>query len=489
MSKKPQNPLWQTNSAERKSYYSYFLGQNMIYSMLAAYLTTFLVFKGIDPIKSGAVVMAVKVWDAVNDALFGVIFDKIKFKSGKKYIPWLKIACALTPASTVAVFIMPSAIGETAKLIWFALAYIIWDTAYTICDVPAFGIITAMTSNIEERNTILSLKGITGGIGSALTTVVVTLFIGQSINIGYGFTSIIIAVIAAATMFPVCYKCEERNQTIDEEQFTVRRMLQYIVSNKYLLIYYIGYIFYSGAQTYTSMHLLASYYIFGNELISLVTGTVAALPQLVMALFDPKIIRKMDKTRLFLLSAAASIILSILVVPTVDPAGEVTTLNLVLFIVMFMLRSIPLGIIGVLSFTFTPDCAEYGQYKTGTEAKGITFAIQTFAVKLAAAISGSLTLILLGLYNFKTKFVINGIEAEVNTFADLEAINARALQTTEAIEGLWFTYNVIPIIGLVIALGIWWFYKLNDKDVQIMADYNVGKITREEAESKLSRKY
>ena len=489
MSKKPQNPLWQTNSAERKSYYSYFLGQNMIYSMLAAYLTTFLVFKGIDPIKSGAVVMAGKVWDAVNDALFGVIFDKIKFKSGKKYIPWLKIACALTPASTVAVFIMPSAIGETAKLIWFALAYIIWDTAYTICDVPAFGIITAMTSNIEERNTILSLKGITGGIGSALTTVVVTLFIGQSINIGYGFTSIIIAVIAAATMFPVCYKCEERNQTIDEEQFTVRRMLQYVVSNKYLLIYYIGYIFYSGAQTYTSMHLLASYYIFGNELISLVTGTVAALPQLVMALFVPKIIRKMDKTRLFLLSAAASIILSILVVPTVDPAGEVTTLNLVLFIVMFMLRSIPLGIIGVLSFTFTPDCAEYGQYKTGTEAKGITFAIQTFAVKLAAAISGSLALILLGLYNFKTKFVIDGIEAEVNTFADLEAINARALQTTEAIEGLWFTYNVIPIIGLVIALGIWWFYKLNDKDVQIMADYNVGKITREEAESKLSRKY
>ena len=489
MSKKPQNPLWQTNSAERKSYYSYFLGQNMIYSMLAAYLTTFLVFKGIDPIKSGAVVMAVKVWDAVNDALFGVIFDKIKFKSGKKYIPWLKIACALTPASTVAVFIMPSAIGETAKLIWFALAYIIWDTAYTICDVPAFGIITAMTSNIEERNTILSLKGITGGIGSALTTVVVTLFIGQSINIGYGFTSIIIAVIAAATMFPVCYKCEERNQTIDEEQFTVRRMLQYVVSNKYLLIYYIGYIFYSGAQTYTSMHLLASYYIFGNELISLVTGTVAALPQLVMALFVPKIIRKMDKTRLFLLSAAASIVLSILVVPTVDPAGEVTTLNLVLFIVMFMLRSIPLGIIGVLSFTFTPDCAEYGQYKTGTEAKGITFAIQTFAVKLAAAISGSLALILLGLYNFKTKFVIDGIEAEVNTFADLEAINARALQTTEAIEGLWFTYNVIPIIGLVIALGIWWFYKLNDKDVQIMADYNVGKITREEAESKLSRKY
>ena len=157
---KPQNPLWQTTKPERKSYYTYFFGQNMIYSMIASYLTTFLLLIGVNPVKSAAVMLAVKVWDAVNDAIFGVIFDKITFKSNQKYIPWLKIACALTPAATIAIFIIPSAASETVKLVWFALAYIIWDTAYTLCDVPAFGIITAMTSNVEERNTILSLKGI-----------------------------------------------------------------------------------------------------------------------------------------------------------------------------------------------------------------------------------------------------------------------------------------------------------------------------------------
>lgn len=499
MAKKPQNPLWQTNPAERKSYYTYFLGQNMIYSLLAAYLTTFLVFKEIDPVKSGLILTIVKVWDAVNDAIFGVLFDKVKFKSGKKYIPWLKIACALTPAATIAVFIMPGALPETAKLIWFALAYIIWDTAYTICDVPAFGIITAMTDQIEERNTILSLKGITGGIGSALTTVIVTIFISQSINIGYGPTAIIIAVIAAATMFPVCYKCEERNKPEEEEQFTVRSMIKYVISNKYLLIYYLGYIFYSGAQTYNSLHFLTAYYVYGNELISTITGVVAALPQLIMALFVPKIIRKIDKTKLFLIATIATILTSFLILPTKD--------NLVLFIITYMLRSIPLGVIGVLSFTFTPDCAEYGQFTTGTEAKGITFAIQTFAVKLAAAISGGSGLILLGLYNFKTKFFASEIPnvkelveqglvklqsdgaIRIKGFGDLAAINAIDMQPAGAIDGLWITYNVIPIIGLAIALGIWFFYKLNDKDVQIMADCNAGKISKEEAEKKLSRKY
>ena len=478
---KPQNPLWQTTKTERKSYYSYFFGQNMIYNMIAGYLATFLLLIGVNPIKSAMVMLIVKVWDAVNDAIFGVIFDKIKFKSNQKYIPWLKIACALTPASTIAIFVIPTASSETVKLIWFALAYIIWDTAYTLCDVPAFGIITAMTSNVEERNTILSLKGITAGVGMAVTTVLVTVLIGEYVGLGYGPVSIIVAIIAMFTMLPVCKFCKERNKSIDEEQFTVRKMLKYVISNKYLLIYYIGYIFYSGAQTYNALHMITAYYIYDNSTASLITGTVAALPQLVMALLVPKIIRKMDKTKLFRISAIATILLSFLIIPTRE--------NFVLFVLAYMLRSIPLGIIGVLSFTFTPDCAEYGQYTTGTEAKGITFAIQTFAVKLAAAISGSMGLALLGWFGFKTEFVIDGVKQEVTSFADLKEINAIAQQTTEALDGLWFTYNVVPIIGLVIAFVLWCFYKLNDKDVQVMADCNVGKITREEAEKLLSKKY
>ena len=478
---KMQNPLWQTTKTERKSYYSYFFGQNMIYHMIAGYLATFLLLIGVNPVKSAMVMLIVKVWDAVNDAIFGVVFDKIKFKSDKKYIPWLKIACAVTPVSTIAIFVIPTASSETVKLIWFAIAYILWDTAYTICDVPAFGIITAMTSNVEERNTILSLKGITAGIGMALTTVLVTVLISEHVGVGYGPVSIIVAVIAMATMLPVCKHCKERNRSVDEEQFTVRKMLKYVISNKYLLIYYIGYVFYSGAQTYNALHMITAYYIYDNSVASLITGTVAALPQLAMALLVPKIIRKMDKAKLFRISAVATILLSFLIIPTRG--------SFILFVITFMLRSIPLGIIGVLSFTFTPDCAEYGQYTTGIEAKGITFAIQTFAVKLASAISGSMGLALLGWFGFKTEFVIDGVKQEVSNFADLEKINAVAQQTTEALDGLWFTYNVVPIVGLVIAFVLWNFYRLNDKDVQVMADCNVGKITRGEAEKLLSKKY
>ena len=74
---------WLTTNKERKSYYVYFLGQNIIYSMVVTFLTTYLLFQGVDPVKSGSVMLIVKIWDAVNDAIFGCIFDKIKFKNNK----------------------------------------------------------------------------------------------------------------------------------------------------------------------------------------------------------------------------------------------------------------------------------------------------------------------------------------------------------------------------------------------------------------------
>ena len=62
-------------------------------------------------------------------------------------------------------------------------------------------------------------------------------------------------------------------------------------------------------------------------------------------------------------------------------------------------------------------------------------------------------------------------------------------QSQQALNGLWIVYALVPVIGLVISAFFYMGYKLNDKDVQIMAKCNSGEITREEAEKLLSRKY
>lgn len=465
---------WETSPLERKSYYLYFAGQNAIYFLLANYLTTYLMFLGINPAKSAAVMLVVKIWDAVNDAIFGVIFDSVKFKSGKKYLPWLKISTILIPLSTILLFCIPSGSSETTKLLWFAIAYVIWDTAYTLCDVPIYGSITAMTRNLDERSSMLSYKSIWAGVGIAFITVIGTVLVSEYVGASYALVAICTAVFAFITMFPVLRTLQERYLPEQEESFTLRKMFSYLIKNKYLLIYYIGYFFYSAANISGSLNLLVSYYLFNNTLFSLVVSACGIVPQLVFALLVPKMLKKMDKMKLYKLSCILTIVLSFVM-------WIVGYDNLILHIVLYVVRSVPLAIIGVIMFIFTPDCAEYGKYKTGIEAKGITFAIQTFMVKLTAAVSGALGMFLLGLKS------TGWITVEVESFEELQQLGIQ--QTSHALDVLWFSYVMVPAIGCLIAYLIWHFYKLNDKDVQIMTDCNAGKITREEAESKLSRKY
>ena len=80
----------------------------------------------------------------------------------------------------------------------------------------------------------------------------------------------------------------------------------------------------------------------------------------------------------------------------------------------------------------------------------------------------------------------DGIGPEIMAEA-LKALNIQ--QSAGALEGLWIVYALVPVIGMIISTFFYLGYKLNDKDVQIMARCNAGEITREEAEALLSRKY
>lgn len=465
---------WMTSSKERKSYYLYFAGQNMIYSLVTSFLTTYLLFLGVDPTKSGVVMIIVKIWDAVNDTIFGVIFDKVKFKSGKKFIPWLKISTALIPVTTIMLFVIPSTGGENFYLAWLAVAYILWDTAYTLCDVPIYGVITSMTDNMGERTSMLSYKSIWAGLGTAITTIIATVLVGEYVKSNYSVAAVVVSVIAFAVMIPVVFNVKERFKSEDEEDFTLRRMFSYLFKNKYLLIYYLGFFFYSSANVANSLTLFASYYLFHNSQFSLIVQACNLLPQAIFAFLVPQMVKRWDKMKIFKISNLLIIVTSVII-------WLCGYNSIVLYLIFTSLRSIPLGIVGIIMFMFTPDCAEYGQYKTGIEAKGITFAIQTFMAKLTGAIQAALPLFILGLES--SEWVTYSAE----NFDELNKMGAT--QTGHALDVLWFTFIMLPAIGCALAAVVWRFYKLNDKDVQLMAKCNYGEISKSEAEKELSISY
>ena len=465
-------PDFTTKLGERVSYWSYFVGQNIFYNVVTTFMATYLMMNGIDLGKIAVVTLIVKIWDAVNDPMFGIIFDKIKFKNGQKCLPWIRLSVGLVPISTVLLFIIPSGMAQSGKLIWFMIAYLLWDSSYTVCDVPIYSMVTTMTDNINERNTLMSLGRLFSGAGMGLSGMLCTLLVSEKVGLSFSPTVILLSVLGLLFMIPLCFAGKERNYhgELEDEAFSIKRMLMYLVHNKYLLIYYLGYLFANGLMTGNALSLFVSYYLFGSANFNIILGILSTVPSIVVALLIPVVSKRFDKFKLFFICNTVAAVLGLVMY-------FIGWQNKLLFIVLTIIRSLFTSVTGTLGFMFTPDCAEYGQYKTGVDAKGITFSIQTFTTKIAAAVASSLGLAILGFFDW-TK-----IEAE--SFADIEKLNI--VQSATALNGLWVTYILVPSIGLAITSFIYLFYRLRDKDVQIMAKCNAGEITREEAENLLPK--
>ena len=471
---KPNPAGYMTTFKERVSYWTYFIGQNIYYNITAAFISTYLAMQGIDLGKVAIVLLIVKVWDAVNDPIFGYIFDKVKFKNGLKSLPWLRISTQLIPVVTIILFSIPSGMSETGKLVWFGVAYVLWDTVYTLTDVPAYAMLNTMTDNLQERNTLLSVNRVFSGGGVVLYGVVLPLLISEQVGMSASMAVAIMAVFSAITMVPLSLNCKERNYKPEEEDenFSFRQMFSYLKSNKYLLIYYGGYMATDALKTFNAVLLFVSFYLFGDSLFSIVLNMLNMVPGVFAAMLMPTLLKKFDKFKTLFFCNIVSIILGLIIYFLgYDSKG--------IFITLTIIRTIPMSVLGILAFMFTPDCAEYGEFKSGISAKGITFAIQTFSVKITGAVSSSLALFLLGLFGW--------ISVEAESFEALAAMNIQ--QSPAALNGLWTVYALIPVIGMIISTFFYLGYKLNDKDVQIMAKCNSGEITREEAEKLLSRKY
>ena len=428
---------------EKISYYTYFAGQNLIYTLVASFLTTFAVMQGMDPGKVALVMLAVKIWDAFNDAIFGALFDKIKFKSGNKFMPWLRMSVVAIPLSVILLFAIPAGISEAGKLAWLAIAY----------------------DNFGEREKMLSVKSICGTAGSGIASLLAMLLVSQAVGISYFYVAIIGSVIALVIMLPFCFKGKERS-TIPppEENFTIRRMFKYLFSNKYLLIYYFAFLFSSGCSVLGSLQLFMSYYIFNDELVVLYTGFITTVPFAVASFGVPYLLKKINKITLYKICMMCNVVFNLLIFFFArGNAGAYMGLS--------VLTSISGGVTSVLLFMFTPDCAEYGRFKTGIDAKGITFSLQTLMAKATSAIAGSLGLAIIGLFGWQT--------IQASSFADLAAQGVT--QPDSAVNGLWIACILVPAIGNFIAVMILQLYRLKDSDVKLMMRANAGEISREEA--------
>lgn len=480
MKSSANNPKYTTTFTERSSFWLFGIGMLFYYQIVGSYLNTYLLLQGVDLAKVALIFLAVKIWDAVNDPLFAFVFDRVKFKK-EKCLPWLRIAAVIMPLASIAVFNMPGNWTPGAKLAWFGITYMLWDAAYTVCDVPFFSMTTTMTADMNERNTLFSIARVFHGAGTLLCTTTMTLLVGEKVGMPFGKAAIIVCAVGALFTIPLCFLGKERcavpvNADQEAPKFTLKEMFSYLKQNKYLTLMYGCQILAGVCATNAAAGMVGTYYVYGQTSFGVITTWLNMIPGPVLGMLLPLILRKVDRFKLYVTCNLITLCWGIFSFSVYFIGWQTVPFAILGSVV----TAIPATLSGLVAYMFTLDALEYGKYKTGIDATGINFAVQTFSAKIPGAFSTALGAFLLSL----TSFVL----VEADSIADLAA--SGVVQSKEAIDQMWIVTGLPGLISaLVTNILLICFYKLRSKDVAIMARYNAGEISREEADSLMSRKY
>ena len=452
---------FQTEKKERFAYCLFFLGQNILWGY-AGYVETFLTDIGIAAATAAMILLVPKLWDAVNDVLFGYLMDRNTFRNGQKFLPWVKIGTAAIGITTVALFAIPESMSQTAKVVWFLVAYILFDISYTILDAPAFALTTVMTSDVEERTSIIAGGKLWAMVGGVVATLLVPLLRPV---LGWFTACAIFVAVSVVMMIPMALTVKERHGGGPQggNNPGLKDMLRYLKCNKFLIVTLVSMLLLGLASLEQKMAIYMGRICLGQENMATLVAAGASVSVIVVSIVVPKLAKKWDKFYVLCAGLAFAIVMDI-------AAYFIGYDNLIVAIVMTTLKCSGLGFWSVVIYMLVADTVEYGTYKTGTRAAGISFSLQTFVAKLKNGLIGSVVLMSLSSVGF-----VSG---------------ENAVQPEGVAEGVWALFCLFPALGFGIALAILLaFYKLRTPDVQVMAKYNNGEISREAAEAALAEKY
>ena len=121
------------------------------------------------------IIVAARLWDAVNDPIWGRIIQGAKARPDGRYRHWLKVFAVPVAVASILMFLNVSGFPEWARYIWAAFTYVLFGMLYTCINIPYGSMAPVMTSDDKERSALSvfrSIGSVIGGLPAMLLAMV-----------------------------------------------------------------------------------------------------------------------------------------------------------------------------------------------------------------------------------------------------------------------------------------------------------------------------
>lgn len=391
------------------------LGRDMVAALVTMFLMVYLTeVVGVSNSALAAITVALvllRVFDAVNDPLMGLIVDNTRTRWGK-FSPWIAGGALAWAGATVLMFSDWGVTG-TWFVVVFVLVYLLWEIAYTVNDISYYGLLPSLSRDQSHREQIGVVARICANLG-LFSLVVALVPVTEALEDALGsaqraWFALAVAVSVIMLVFQSLTLATTRRQVgaAVPAPTPLRELVRVIVRNDQLMWVSVAMVtFMTGYTITTSLGLYYFVYIYGDPGMYPVFATILGVTQIVGLLVFPLLSRILNRRRIHLVATVMCVAGYALFLP----AGSSMVVIGVAGVLLFSGQAF----IQLLMLLFIADSVEYGQWKLGRRNESITFSLQPFIYKASSALaSGAVGLTL----------IVSGIN-EADSAADLNSAGA-----------------------------------------------------------------
>lgn len=397
----------------------------------------------------GTLFLVARLWDAINDPIMGSFPDRWMIgKSGDKFKPWIKIFMLPLALSGVLCFFNVPLEG-IALHAYVAFAYVLYGMSYTGTSMPFGAMASVVSDDPIQRSKLSRARSIGGTIVGivGLSIVPVVCFDKQSNILPERFTliAVIFGVLSIISYFVLLNFTQERIRQNSEkvEKFNYGKVLKATVHNRPLIgvmVATLGSMLFITGSNQVRSYIFKEYYA-RTDVMSIIS--LATIPILVICFpLVPKLVAKFGKKATLMAAIVSSTIFS--VIPVVMEIK-----NVYIYSALVVLGTIGQTVFTMLIWALVTDCLDYSEWKFNERSDGSMYSLYTFSRKIGSTIAST------------------GVSFGLAAIGFVSGSNV--VQTAEAVNGIYFLVNIIPVVTCILELvGVGLIFNLNKETTERM---------------------
>ena len=418
-------------------------GQNFVLTTVSTFLLLYLVqYADISTagiaVVTGIITVA-KIADAVLDPVMGSIIDMTRTRWGKLR-PYILFSALPVAVLSGLLFTVPDA-DEPLKLVYFGIAYLLWGIAYTVCDVPFWGLIGSAFVDPSARTRVIGFVRAFGAIALGLSTLGMP-WIARALSFGstettaggWSLAVFLTSILGMGVFLLAFFNARERQTTAVSMRLSFRQLFTTLARNTPLLMVLLGSILGFGRFIVQAGGAVFVVIAYNSEGTFTLVGAAIIAGLVISSFGTPALLRRWSGRTLVIASSLVAVVLYL----GLCFAGFE---NLVVVLVFIFLTGLTLGIFLVVQATMIADSVDDVEKRLGVRNDGISFATLTFVSKIMNAVA----LLVFGVF-----IVAAGYE--------------NGITVTPAMQGTVFaSITLVPAISCLLSIVPFLFYRLGGK--------------------------